>query len=102
MTESLKKNKMLAMFIAMFLLLAGAAFASGTGDALGLATTWTKVQTWFADPAVTSIVGMLILVFAVFLFLQKMYISGIVALVLLVVVVNITTVAESFSGAGIY
>ena len=102
MTESLKKNKMLAMFIAMFLLLAGAAFASGTGDALGLATTWTKVQTWFADPAVTSIVGMLILVFAVFLFFQKMYISGIVALVLLVVVVNITTVAESFSGAGIY
>lgn len=102
MTSVLKKNKMLAMFIAMFILLAGAAFASGTGDALGLATTWTKVQTWFADPAVTSIVGMLILVFAVFLFFQKLYISGIVALVLLVVVVNITTVAESFSGAGIY
>ena len=102
MTGVLKNNKMLAMFIAMFVLLAGAAFASGTGDALGLATTWTKVQTWFADPAVTSIVGMLILVFAVFLFFQKMYISGIVSLVLLVVVVNITTVAESFSGAGIY
>jgi hypothetical protein len=102
MTSFLKQNKMLAMLLAMFVLLAGAAFASGTGDALGLATTWTKVQTWFADPAVTSIVGMLILVFAVFLFFQKMYISGIVALVLLVVVVNITTVAESFSGAGIF
>lgn len=102
MTSFLKQNKMLAMFLAMFLLLAGSAFASGTGDALGLASTWTKVQTWFADPAVTSIVGMLILVFAVFLFFQKMYISGIVSLVLLVVVVNITTVAESFSGAGIY
>ena len=102
MTSFLKQNKMLAMLLAMFVLLAGAAFASGTGDALGLATTWTKVQTWFADPAVTSIVGMLILVFAVFLFFQKMYISGIVALVLLVVVVNITTVATSFSGAGIY
>jgi hypothetical protein len=102
MTSFLKQNKMLAMLLAMFVLLAGAAFASGTGDALGLATTWIKVQTWFADPAVTSIVGMLILVFAVFLFFQKMYISGIVALVLLVVVVNITTVAESFSGAGIF
>ena len=102
MTSFLKQNKMLAMLLAMFVLLAGAAFASGTGDALGLATTWTKVQTWFADPAVTSIVGMLILVFAVFLFFQKMYISGIVSLVLLVVVVNITTVATSFSGAGIY
>jgi hypothetical protein len=102
MTSFLKQNKMLAMLLAMFVLLAGAAFASGTGDALGLATTWTKVQTWFADPAVTSIVGMLILVFSVFLFFQKMYISGIVALVLLVVVVNITTVAESFSGAGIF
>ena len=66
MTSFLKQNKMLAMLLAMFVLLAGAAFASGTGDALGLATTWTKVQTWFADPAVTSIVGMLILVFAVF------------------------------------
>ena len=102
MTSFLKQNKMLAMLLAMFVLLAGAAFASGTGDALGLATTWTKVQTWFADPAVTSIVGMLILVFAVFLFFQKMYISGIVSLVLLVAVVNITTVASSFSGAGIY
>ncbi len=102
MTSILKQNKMLAMFFAMFVLLSGAAFASGTGDALGLASTWVKVQAWFADPAVTSIVGMLILVFAVFLFFQKMYISGIVSLVLLVVVVNITTVATSFSGAGIY
>lgn len=102
MTSFLKQNKILAMFIAMFALLSGTAFAAGTGDALGLASTWTTVQTWFADPAVTSIVGMLILVFAVFLFFQKMYISGIVSLVLLVVVVNITTVAESFSGAGIY
>ncbi len=102
MTDSLKKNKMLAVLLAMFILLSGVAFASGTGDALGLASTWAKVQTWFADPAVTSIVGMLILVFAIFLFFQKLYISGIVALVLLVATVNITTIAESFSGAGIF
>ena len=102
MTDSLKKNKLFTILFAVFVLLAGAAFASGTGDALGLASTWTKVQTWFADPAVTSIVGMLILVFAIFLFFQKMYISGIVSLVLLVATVNITTVAESFSGAGIF
>ena len=102
MTNALKKHSMLAAFLTFFVLLVGTSFASGTGDALGLASTWVKVQTWFADPAVTSIVGMLILVFAIFLFFQKMYISGIVSLVLLVAVVNITTIAESFSGAGIF
>ena len=101
MTSLVKNNKMLAALFAVFFILGASAFATGTGDALGLASTWTKVQGWFSDPAVTSIIGMLVLVFAVFLFFQKMYISGIVALVLLVVVVNITTVATAFSGAGI-
>ncbi|KAB7885189.1 hypothetical protein [Poseidonibacter ostreae] len=102
MMSWIKRNKMFTAFLAVFVLLAGSSFAAGTGDALGLATTWVKVQGWFADPAVTSIVGMLILIFSIFLFFQKMYISGIVSLVLLVIVVNITTVAASFSGAGIY
>lgn len=98
---SLRKNKLMAAFIGMFLLLAGTAFASGTGDALGLASTWADVQGWFADPAVTGIIGFLILIFAVFLFLQKMIISGIFALVMIVVVMNLTTVAASFAGAGL-
>ena len=54
MTNALKKHSMLAAFLTFFVLLVGTSFASGTGDALGLASTWVKVQTWFADPAVTS------------------------------------------------
>ena len=101
MKEFMSKNKLFLMFSLMMTLFAVSASAAGAGDALGLASTWTKVQTWFSDPAVTSIVGILVLLFAIILFFQKMYIFGLIVIILLVVLMNITTVASTFAGASI-
>jgi hypothetical protein len=90
--------KRLLFFLAVGLFLGVNAYA-GTGDTLGLSSTWTKVSAWFTDGYVMKIISFLMLIFAITLVTMKQYLYAIVILIVLVVISNLPSVINAFAGA---
>lgn len=93
---SLTKRLLFLFAIGLFL---GANAYAGTGDSMGLSTTWTKVSAWFTDGYVMKIISFLMLVFAITLVTMKQYLYAIVILIVLVIVSNLASVVNAFAGA---
>ena len=93
---SLTKRLLFLFAIGLFL---GANAYAGTGDTMGLSSTWTKVSAWFTDGYVMKIISFLMLVFAITLVTMKQYLYAIVILIVLVIVSTLASVVNAFAGA---
>ena len=92
-------KKIQLMFLLLVALVGTAAMAGTAGDALGLASTWTTIQSWLNDSAFVSIIGLIF--FAVGI--QRAFMGSVLQFFMMLgmalLVVNADTIMTATMGA---